>query len=92
MAAYVRNNVKFEDERSICKIWDTEKNEFWATPRGKTEWRLPTHAKNAVLANPPNFMMYSNGQYSNSYLKFSEQNRLIVVRAYYLLDHIEDVE
>jgi hypothetical protein len=70
------------------KVYDTETNCDWVTPKGKTIWNKPNHAKNAVNANPPEFMWQKDhrGNISKHHaVKFSQQNRLVIEEAIYTL-------
>lgn len=67
-------------------VFDTVLKVFWQTPKRKFRWQKQNYAKNAVNANPPGWMRKPNTRCS--YLKFSEQDRLRVVRGEYrLIEH-----
>lgn len=83
------------DIMELYVVYDTEAKEYWTTPKGKKVWNKPNHAKNAVNANPPDWMRGKGvtGIWKNfpRDLRFSEQTRLIVKRLVFTLQEVENV-
>lgn len=77
-----------ENEISLYLVYDSQTDEWWETPKGKKAWNAANHAKNAVNANPPEWMWGKDrfGRPSRYHgIKFSEQTRLVVHKATYTL-------
>lgn len=83
----------FKQELSIYKVYDVFEGKHWETPKGKSEWQKPNHAKNAVNANPPEFMWRPDRTGKNSKfhaVKFSEQDRFVIEKADYILQDVSE--
>lgn len=78
----------FEIQLNLYKVFDTETKTYYVTPKGKDTWDKAHFAKNAVNANPPEFMWLDDRHGKKdrfNHLKFSEQNRLVIEHAIYTL-------
>lgn len=71
------NNIIMDVTVEVWAVYDTETNQFWVTPHGKWNWTQSRHAKNAVNANPPQWML--DGSF-RGYPNFTEQTRLMAVK------------
>lgn len=71
------DNIAIDKTIEVWGIWDTKHQRWWITPKGKWHWARQNDAKNAVNANPPDWMKEQTGK---KYPKFSQQNRLVATR------------
>jgi hypothetical protein len=78
----------FDIQLNLYKVYDTFEGKYWVPPKGKDTWDKPHFAKNAVNANPPEFMwtVDRHGRKTrHQSMKFSEQDRLIIEHGIYTL-------
>ncbi len=86
----------FNQFLALYKVYDVEDGTYWVTPKNKDTWQAAHHAKNAVNANPPKFMWGKDRhghitKHSKDNLKFGDQSRLVIEKAVYSLDAVDEV-
>lgn len=86
----------FDDQLTVCAVYDTQTGKFWVTPKGKCTWKARNHAANAVNANPPEWMMKTDDEKAlgrkyryRQYWNYSDQDRLIIVRGTFTIANVE---